>query len=312
MKIALSLLALPAAFGLKKRSPAIRKLNDAQNDYDGEVDEYEFLQKYEQVYMTCDADMSIKNEEGDYEYGVVIARMCPNGATCDNDGKRKCKDGYGDYAVGIQTYMEQFLEQFERNQEDENEDQRRLNEEEEAFEFNFGEFGECSEFEVQNNNRRLNEEEEEVKYYVGPKCDEGDIRIALFSDEDCKYESSATFEELVGISMPWSESIIDDADCRPYYCSSTNENGEQEYNDFCTQIVEQASFKCEERMENYSIYGKTVAGCETISAMLPSSGAGGPAVFLIVVLVASVVGFGAWYFMQQKKRSAVSQQGLAM
>jgi len=314
MKIATALLALPAVFGLKK-SPAIRKLNDAQDEYDAEVDEYEFLQNYEQVYMTCDSSMKVVNQEGEYEYGAVVTRFCPNGVTCDKDGKKKCEGGYGDYVVGIQTYMEQFMEQFERRQEQQNQYNQNNGEDEEEFDFNFAEFGECKEFNVENQNNQdgYDEEQEEVAYFIGPKCSEGDISIALFTDEDCKYESvDVTFKDLTGVDLPWSNSIIEDEDCTPYYCYGANENGEYEYNDFCTQVYEQANLKCEENMESYSPYGQTVSGCETIAAMLPSSSGGAAGVFFIILLVAAVVGFGIWYFLQQKKKSAVSQEGLMM
>jgi len=314
MKIALGLLALPAVFGLKKthKTRAIRKLND-QQQYD--VDEYEFLQNYEQIYVTCDAEMSVMNQEGEYEYGAVVTRFCPTGATCDTDGTKKCEGGYGDYVVGIETYMQQFLEQFERGQEDNQNNNQ--NNGDDGFEFNFGEFGECRQFEVEQNENDGNQDgydQAQAQYYIGPKCDGGNIRIALFTDEDCTAESyDVSFEDLTGVALPWSTSIIEDDDCKPYYCYGANENGEYEYNEFCTTMYEQANLKCETDMETFSPYGKSEGGCETIAAMLPVSSSGGNAgVFIIILIVAAVVGFGIWYFLQQKKKTAASQEGLMM
>mmetsp|Transcript_4065 Transcript_4065/g.5342 ORF Transcript_4065/g.5342 Transcript_4065/m.5342 type:complete len:316 (+) Transcript_4065:81-1028(+) len=315
MKIALGLLALPSAFGLKKISAAaVRKIAAVRklNDYEAEQDDYEFLQNYEQIYMTCDASMQVTDADGNIEYGAVVSRFCPNGASCDNNGNKKCDDGYGDYVVGIETYMAEFLEQFERNNQDEEADGE---EDENAFDFNFAEFGECNQFELEDDgdNDGDDEDGDQAQYFIGPHCSDGDIKIALFTDEDCQYESlDVTFQDLTGVALPWSTSILEDDDCKPYYCYGMNENGEYEYNDFCTQVVEQATQKCETRMDTFSPYGKTESGCESITALLPTSSGGGAGAFIIVILVASVVGFAVFYFMQQKKKSAVNQEGLMM
>ena len=334
MKLALAatlLLSVPSAFGFKKTAVLGRRLQDGnqnnQGDDAAEEDEFQFLQNYEQVYMTCDPNKMVYNQEdGNYEVGAVVYRLCPSGTACD-DNERACASGYGDYVVGLQTYMEGFMNQFKREQEEYNQYNGGNNQDEE---FNMEEFGQCGKFEVQanddqNNQQEFDENGNELSYFIGPLCTEGgDIRLALFYGPDngedgetaCQpdYETAeGTFYELTGFNLPWSSSIMDDQKCKAYYCSAVNDNGEYEINEFCQQLFENSQMKCEEQMEYYSPYGQMVADCEEVEAMIPSYGSGnGAGWFVFLLLVACVVGFGVWYFMQQKKKSAVNQEGLMM
>lgn len=312
MKIALSLLALPAVFGLKtKENRKLQNYNYQQGQYDQADMEFMYLQGYEQVYVTCDATMSVMAENGEYEYGAVLTRLCPTGATCDASGLKKCSSGYGDYVVGIQTYLQSFLEQFQREQEQQQ--QYNGNQNNNGMDFDFGDFGECKEFKVENQNQQYNQNQngEEVQYFAGPLCEDGDIKIALFSDENCQYKSALTFYDLTGINLPWSDGIMHDEGCKGYYCYGMDQDGNYDFNDLCTDIVEQASLKCEEKMETTSMYGPNVNGCESIKAMLPNEGGKKAGLIIGIILIIAVVGFGAWYFMQ-KKKAAVSQEGLMM
>ncbi|KAL7565804.1 hypothetical protein ACA910_015582 [Epithemia clementina (nom. ined.)] len=312
MKVAFAsslVLALPSALALSKVTP-FRQLND-QAAADG-ADDYEFLQSYEQVYVSCNADTQVANADGTTEYGAVVYRLCPSGTACSEKGG-VCKSGYGDYVVGMQTYMERFMQQFKRSQE-QNGDNANGND----GQFNMEEFGECGQLNVEAADA---DDANQVTYFVGPMCDNGDIRLALFASYDgdanacipANESKDVSFYDLTGVELPWSTSLMEDDKCKAYYCYGYNDNNEAEYNEFCTALYENAYMKCEANMATYSPNGQVVTNCEEISAMLPSSRKkGGAGWFIFALLVAAVAGFGVWYFLQQKKKSAVSQEGLMM
>ena len=318
MKIALSLLALPTVFGLKAagKNRALQNYGNYQNGQYEENQEQEFayLMGYESVYMTCDGSKVVQPADGgEVEYGAVVMRLCPKDSTC-NSGKAKCSEGYGDYVIGIQTYMENFLEQFQRKQENQQQYQNQ-----QAYdgqvEIDYAQLGDCREFNFENQNADQDgyDGQEQIQYYTGPICEDGDIKIALFTDQYCKTKSTVSFEDLAGIPLPWSDGIMTDEDCDAYMCYGADENGNYEYNEFCTDVIAAATLKCEEKMETVGPYGAQNSGCDSISAMLPrgANGGGNAGLIIIILLIVAVVGAGAWYFMQ-KKKSAASQEGLMM
>ena len=157
-----------------------------------------------------------------------------------------------------------------------------------------------------------------MQYFVGPACtEEGDVRIALYTDQYCRpdYESfDVTFEDLTGFELPYSDGgLMDDDECKAYYCFGQNDNGEYELNEFCMDIYENTPVKCEEKMETFSYYGQDVSGCEYISALMPEEKSSGAWWFLFALLIAAIAGFGIWYFLNQKKKqSSVNSDGLMM
>jgi len=286
-------------------SAASRQLDQNANNQAQEYDETSFLLGYEQVFLKCIPGMEVQNQQGEVEYNAVVYRMCPSGQACSSKGK-VCSEGYGDYVVGLQQYVKQFFDQFD-------DDQNNNGQQDDGEAYDFGEYGECREINVENNQ----DDGEQVQYFMGPACtDSGDVRMALFTDQYCRpaYESDVKLEDLIGIEMPYSSGgLMDDEECKAYYCAVTNDNGEQELNRFCEELYANSAFKCEEKMEYVSaVNGMNTAGCEIVSELMPASKGGkGGKIFLIIVLIAAVAGAAAFFVMQHKKKSGASE-GLMM
>jgi hypothetical protein len=282
---------------------ASRKLE--QNGYDEaqEYDETSFLKNYEQVFLKCVPNTKIMSEDGSYDYNAVAYRMCPTGDACTNG--KVCSSGGGDYVVGLQTYVQAFFEQFDAENENDGENG------DDAFDF--GEFGECRELNIEaNDDGNANQ----VQYYIGPACTEdGDIKMALFTDQYCRpdYESEVSMQDLIGIALPYENGgLMDDDECKAYYCWAQNENYEYELNDFCEQLYTNSAYMCEEDMEFVSaVNGQNSAGCEIIKEMIPAAKGSGGAVFLVVILIVAVAGV-AGYFVMQKKKTSGTSEGLMM
>lgn len=281
-----------------------RKLEQNAYNQAQEYDETSFLQNYEQVFLKCVPNMKVMNEQGEADYNAVVYRMCPTGTACANG--KVCSEGSGDYVVGLKEYVQNFFEQFE-------DDENNNGQVDDQEGYDFGEFGECRELNVENDDENNNGQE--VQYFMGPACTEGgDVRMALFTDEYCRpeYEASVTLEELIGIEMPYQNGgLMDDDECKAYYCYAMNENGEYELNRFCEELYMASAYKCETDMEYTSaVNGMNEYGCETISELMPKSESKGGMIFLVILLVVVVVGAAAYFVMQKKKQG--TSEGLMM
>lgn len=186
--------------------------------------------------MTWVADYSLKfqgchhlvqwNEEADDEADVrlfkkrlVRFRLCPTN-TCSTSDAGGCDEGYGDYIVDMQTYLNAYYESkmeaaeeecgdyaenycnCEGNGDDGWNENKCLYEcvvdagmsqcyqymEDMMYEdFQPQEFMECAEFDYDDGNDRRKLEEDEAAFYVGPYCSEqgGSINLGMFSDDTC-------------------------------------------------------------------------------------------------------------------------------
>ena len=194
----------------------------------------------EEIDYTWVADMSLKfqgcyhtqqwNGEADGDEDVRIStqrlvrfRLCPT-SECSMESAAGCSEGYGDYLIGMEEYLEAYFEAVEQDQEYNCEYEKEYgdclcenngddgfdeeiceydcymskgmeycvdrnpynddDEEEEKWELR--EMAECRNYEFENNNnRRL--EQEEVEYYVGAYCSEngGNIYLGLFTEDTC-------------------------------------------------------------------------------------------------------------------------------
>jgi hypothetical protein len=94
------------------------------------------------------------------------------GSSCDSTATEGCSSGYGDVFVGLQTFVEAYMEDIMLKGNDD---------------FDYGVFARCTEYnpdedvvdDANNNNNNSN------TFYVGPTCsDDGlDIKLELFTDE---------------------------------------------------------------------------------------------------------------------------------
>ena len=292
-------LSLAALFAVTVAA-APRRLDQEAEEYD----ETSFLKNYEQVFLKCLPGVKSVGENGEYDYNTVVFRMCPTGTACDSKGK-VCTEGAGTYAVGLQEYVRGFFDQFEDNDD--------ANAGDDAYDF--GEFGECRELNIEGQEDDGNGNQ--VQYFMGPACTEdGDVRMALFEDEYCRpeYESAMALEDLIGIEMPYQNGgLMDDDECKAYYCWAANDNGEYELNRFCEELYMNSAYKCEAKMEYVSaVNGMSEGGCETVAELMPAAKKGnGGTIFLVILLIAAVVGVAVYFVMQNKKKQGQSE-GLMM
>lgn len=265
-----------------------RKLEEAAQDE--AEDEFAFLGNYNLKMLYCKSGEAYVNpQDGSYEYGSVVFRLCPTSGNCDDTSSTGCSKGYGDFVVGINSFVQSYLE---AKKEDMQQDDS----------FNVDEFGECREYKA---DQDIDDDSiKNTQFYVGPACSSDGTTIVLdmFTDEDCKTKSTEVSFETVsnGLSLPYTTGGLVSNYCES--CTATNDNGETEISEMCTNLYE-FSGKCESNMESSHYSGKNVASCEFIEALLPkqkkSAGkAVGWVFFTLVILGASFAGYSFY-----KKRS---------
>ena len=283
MNFSIATLFLLATVASARVMDSARRLDEA-----AEEDEYAFLGGYNLKMITCNAAEVVVNQAtGESEYGAIIFRLCPSSGECSDAAGKGCGAGYGDYIVGMNTFVNEYLEQKrDEMQADDN--------------FKIEQLAECRQY-----NTDKDSEYADGVYYVGPTCsaDGTGIRVALFSDEACStLEETVTFEDIsAGISLPYSEGGLISQSCEA--CYSVNDNNEAGLNEMCMGLYEQAG-KCESKMETFHSAGKTETACEAISALVPKtkkSGAGKVIGWLFFAMV--VVGLVGFAFTAMKKKS---------
>jgi hypothetical protein len=272
-----------------------------ENENNGDEDEYSFLTNYNLKFISCDKSQQMKNEDGDYTYGAAILRLCPSENGCDNDSVAGCKEGYGDFAVSIEDYVDAYMEdQADNMQWDDN--------------FDGNKYAKCEEYEpeVEGDDNPY----ENYQFYIGATCaDDGDdIKLGFFSDDTCQTESEIAFGDVSnGWTLPYS-----DGGLISKYCSDCLEYNEDEggYNlrDMCTELYENANMKCEEEMQYTGQYGADVSSCEAISELIPraaKSGGGAGKFFawlLFIILIVAIVGYIMWW--RKKKQASGAADGM--
>lgn len=268
--------------GIKKN--LLSKARRLDENDDAEEEEYAFLTNYKLKFMSCKAGETVVNaENGEYEYSAVVFRLCP-AADDGCDDEKACSSGYGDYVVGLNTFVNMYMEdQAENMNYDDN--------------FRVDEYAECREYENEND-----DDGNGVVYYIGPACTEDgdDIKLDFFYDEGCtSTPEDVTFEDVSnGWELPYSEGGLISTYCQS--CQAYDEdNGGYELKEMCQRLYEDASGKCETEMEYYHYYGKQEGACDYIAELLPASSSGGAAWFLGIVLIAALGSYVYWW--KQKK-----------
>lgn len=268
-----------------------RRLEDANGDDQEEEEEYAFLANYKIKMIQCiPGEAYVNPEDGEYEYSSVVFRLCPANEGCDDEDYSGCTTGYGDFVVGINSFVQEYLE--DKREQMENDDD----------EFNIEEYGECREFEVDND--ADGDDGYQYQYYVGPACGEDgkDIKLDFFIDEGCQTTSEeVTFEDISnGMALPYSSGGLVANACES--CSGYNDNGEYELSEFCMRLYENAG-KCESRMETYHYMGMQEGSCEYIAELLPvqKKGPGAAIGWTILILVLVLAAVAAYSVMKQKK-----------
>jgi len=287
-----------------------RKMEENQNqqgdDAAAEEQEYAFLANYELKMVGCNSAETVVNaEDGAYEYGAVMLRLCPLG-TCDSDTTNGCTEGYGDFVVGIETYVEQYFE-----------DQRDNMQWDDQFEVD--KYAKCEQYEIEQDGDDANNEAwENYFFFIGPTCTEDGlgVKLALYEGYEGQEgacvpgaESSIAFETISnGWTLPYSSGGLVSTYCSE--CTEYNDNAEEQLREMCMQTYMSSTNHCEEKMEFYSYYGQNVQGCEYLSEAFESTykaeGGNGGKIFgwiLLGLVVVGLVGYVMWW----RSKKAASQ-----
>lgn len=242
----------------------------------------------------------IDPEDGEYSYGAAVLRLCPTSAGCDSEEVLGCKEGFGDIVVSLATFVDAYFE-----------DQRDNMQWDDQFEVD--KYAECEEYKVEDEGDDGNQNNQYANYqfYIGPSCTEDgdDIRLAVFEDEVCTYESEVAFEDISnGWTLPYSTGGLVSTSCSD--CMEMNDDGEYELREMCQEVYERAASKCETNMEYVSYYGANEQGCEYIEELLPAQKGGSAGkVFgwlIFILLIGGVVGYVMWW----RKKKAGASDGL--
>jgi hypothetical protein len=270
----------------------------AADDAANQEDDYSYIAKYSIKLIGCKAGYQVANgDNGEIDYNAAVFRLCPTDSGCSSDTAMGCSAGYGDYIVGLNTFVDSY---FEDQRDNMNWDDQ----------FDGDKYAECAEYEVENDGD--NNGDDQVQYWVGPTCttDGMDVRLAVFSEETCTTESSTSFETISnGWSLPFSSGGLVSTSCID--CLEYDDNGNYDLRDMCLDTYQGAGSACETKMDYYSYYGQNVQGCDTITALLPAekkSGGGGKVFgwILFIALIAGLAGYIVWW----RKKKAGASDGL--
>lgn len=296
--------SLASAQSIRSHAAKASLLNKSRRlEQDQEEDIYGFLSNYAIKLIGCAAGEQYTNPEtAEVEYSSVIYRLCPVDS-CDDASATGCKKGYGDFAVGLQTFVQEWLEDKRDNMQQDDM-------------FKVEQLGECREYMVDNDAQE--DGEEAVVYYVGPACgsEKAEIVVGLFSEATCVTPAAKTFEEISnGWSLPYSTSgagLVTNA-CE--MCAGYDDQGAYGVSDMCTTLFDGAASKCMTGMESLNSYGADETGCSYIQNLVPktsSSKAGaavGWTIFALVIVGAAAYGYTKWW-LKKKQTSSLASDGM--
>lgn len=278
---------------------AARRLDQEANGDDAAAeDEYGYLTQYNLKMIGCKSGETVINpEDGEYEYNAIVFRLCPSDSGCDSDTSKGCSSGYGDYVVGLNTFVDAYFEDQKDNMQWDDQ-------------FQVNEYAQCGEYKVEDAEDDANANQyADYQFWIGPSCtaDGDDVRLAVFEDEACTYESEVAFEALSnGWSLPYENGGMVSTYCQD--CLEYDDNGDAGLREMCQEVYMNAAASCEEKMEYYSYYGQNVQGCEYVSSLMPAqakkSGNGGKVFGWIVffIIVIGLAGYIMWWRSSEWKK----------
>ena len=223
-----------------------------------EENEYAFLGNYQMKIKSCTPGFHYF-KTGILEDGIVTFRLCPSSGDCSGAAGKSCDAGYGEYIVGINTFVSEYMIQIrEETQVDDD--------------FDIEQLAYCRQY-------------ADSDYYAGPICtaDGTNIRMALFTDFFCStLAEDVAFEDIyAGNTLPNYEGGLLSDSCES--CSSVNDNGKAGVNEMCLGLYEHAG-KCESTM----LYGSDNSFCEIIESFTPQAKQSG--VVAIPLVLVEIVG----------------------
>jgi len=241
-------LTLTAVIGLSTAAPSItsnsnlgQKLLSSARRLDGnqEID-YSWVANYSLKFLGCHTT-SQWNDDADGENGVKLAnlnlvrfRLCPSN-TCSSNNAYGCMEGYGDYIIDMNTYLQTYLDAADNNNAQQNND------------WDLKAMVQCT---------QLNDGE----YYTGTYCssDGSSILMGVFTDDTCSnladvYGGQETYTTVTGKELPHSKATLVGNECMS--CkegTNANDNDQQDADavmEGCETLYETAG-KCEQNMSN--------------------------------------------------------------
>jgi hypothetical protein len=274
---------------------ASRRVEENEEE-EAEDGEYDYLMKYTLKMVGCKAGEQVINaESGEYEQNAAVFQLCPTDGECTSETGRGCTGNYGEFVVGLGTYVEAFFEDQGDNWAAD--DQVEVDK-----------YATCEEYNVEMDDDASAAAWEDYQFFIGPACTEsGGVRMALFTDEDCMYESTTSFSDISGgWSLPYSSGGLVSTSCID--CEVVDDDGAYEAREMCEELYEAAGSKCEANMEYFSYYGQNVAGCEYIAEIMPLKTSGGSAgkVFGWIVFIALIGGLAGYIVWWRKRKSGAS------
>ena len=219
--------------------------------------DYPYLVYYSMKMISCSAGTYTASQSG-AEYGAILFRLCPNfWYTCNDDPGMGCDSGYGDYLVGINTFVKEYLENKG--------DEMQLSDDN----FQIEELAECRQYNADNDSDYA-----DGVYYVGPTCtaDGTGVRMALFNDERCtSLEEKVTFEDIsAGITLPYAGGGLVSQSCESCSTDYEDKNGDVGVTEMCVGLYEQAYYKCETQIAiSPDGSSRDDSGCDLINSFLP-------------------------------------------
>jgi hypothetical protein len=238
---------------------------------DEDMANYQWVADYSIKFQGCH-HLVQWNDEADgeedvrlYKKRLVRFRLCPSDS-CSASDAGGCSEGYGDYIIDMQTYLEAYYQsKMEAAQEecgeyvenycncegngDDNWNENKCQyecvveagmsqcyqymEDQMYEEFQPEGYMECAQFQWNGNNRRQLEEQQ---IFIGPYCSEqgGAINLGMFTDETCSTQvedesyGALTFKSMTGFNLPYSEKSIVGSECNS--CLMVDENQDNNNN----------------------------------------------------------------------------------
>jgi len=260
-----------------------------------------FMKDFSIKLLSCiQGEQVINYQDGDTEGSTVVFRLCPVDS-CDSSGSSilGCDEGYGDYAVGINTFIQAYLGSQEDN-DDDSYGNSLITYNQWGQEFDATEYFECAEFEQEENeggqqqyyqqqytqgqyqygngNQNMyyngqNYNEQNGQIYIGPGCTEDGLDIALhtYLDEECTYSFDSEFSLISPgwADLPFSDGGLISMDC--VSCSELDENYNVAVSQICQQEFLSSFSRCEQTMESDGYYHyTTTSGCDYIDSLVTS------------------------------------------
>lgn len=324
------------------QSKAGRKLLSKARRLDEQEVDYSWLPGYTFQFQKCYSWESYGREENENKEKSIVFRACPQGDCSSN-----CKYG-ADYIVQLRDYVEAYTqakqnlreyncEMVQENCEcddDQVDDEACASNcyaeaglnycEDEEEEFDLGDYADCKELEMENNNGDRRLEDEENALYGGLYCgaDGSAVYLGVFTDEQCStHDNSNAYYKATGQSLPYSSKSIIGSGCvsceNPYYANGDDDNQENQVNEMCMELYEQAG-KCE---TNLNIDYPDTDACTYINNVVPnleklyngeksSGGAATGWAWFFGLSTLSLAGFIGYQSMNGKKASIdLAEQG---